>query len=160
MGERGIRRGGGRCIQDKHSMDVESPPFFASARLWVFTLKVSHSPISVVCLFSMTLLPGGVGRAPSGVDWARRHEVAGRRIACRRPRRGVLSHPARHRSVMRVDRSAFQSIIKKYTRYTLGSVSPSPARTRASSENWYSSSKVNNYKMFMLIKCLVRLQQK
>jgi len=45
-------------IQNKHSSDVESPPF---PHVRAFTLEVCRAPISLECLFSMTLLHGGGG---------------------------------------------------------------------------------------------------
>jgi len=53
-------------IRTYDSLGVGRPPRFYSARLYrafrAFTLKVSHAPISVECLFPMTLLPGAVPR--------------------------------------------------------------------------------------------------
>ena len=48
--------------------------------IWAFTLKVTHAPMSVECLFSMTLLPGvyGCGR--------RRHRLPRPAL---RPRQGA-----------------------------------------------------------------------
>jgi len=48
-------------VENKHSTDDESPPPnpHICMSIQAFTLKVNHAPISVECLFSMTLLPGG-----------------------------------------------------------------------------------------------------
>jgi len=49
-------------IENKHSTDVESPPP-ASRVCMSIHFQVSRAPISVECLFSMTLLRGAAGHA-------------------------------------------------------------------------------------------------
>jgi hypothetical protein len=57
-GERHAQRGRG-VIENKHSADVDSPPPppRICMSIQAFTLKISRAPMSVDCLFSMTLLP-------------------------------------------------------------------------------------------------------
>ena len=60
-------------IENMHSTDVASPPT-PRASVWAFTFNLSHAPISVERLFSVTLLPGEAHQGP-----ARQEQVAAHR---------------------------------------------------------------------------------
>ena len=46
------------ALENKHSTTLKLVLLFRTY-VWAFTLKVSHAPILVECLFSTTLLRGG-----------------------------------------------------------------------------------------------------
>ena len=61
----GVKRAaqGGGVIDNKHSTDVEST-ICVRVSEWAFNLTVSHAPMSVECMFSMTLLQGDLSARP------------------------------------------------------------------------------------------------